>query len=178
MPMSDLIVNSDDVKIYQNPGHAGIEKGLIDFTDCLRKKFPTGRLKAMNAHAWTSPKHSYEGDCFSPDLRQVKDLFVSMLPPAQYTLFAWFNILYPGGVINPHDHHNAISSCAYHIRGGSGLLLDFGDHSELLPPTSGRLVVFPPTMMHSVPQPATANRYTLSINAWILKPSTNNRRGP
>lgn len=155
------------LRVKQFTHHSSVERELIDSVEKLRKTSPHTVLGVMTL-GWTTPKVNYAQCPFKP-LEGIKDLFLSELPPAQYDLFYWFNILDPGGTIGNHNHYQADFAMAYHIKGGSGLLIDLGTKCEILPPTPGRMAIFPAAVYHAVPQPAIEKRYSLSFNAHLKK---------
>ncbi len=155
------------LRVRQFPQYSAVERRLINSAEALRKISPGTHLKVMT-RGWCTTKLNY-AQCPSADLEGIKDLFLSEIPAAHYDLFFWFNILDPGGTIGNHNHHLADFSMAYHIKGGSALLIDLGTRSEILPPAPGRMAIFPATVYHAVPQPAIEKRYSLSFNAHLRK---------
>lgn len=162
-------MTADLVQVYQFPGQAQIQHGLIDFAEGLRKTWPASKLGVMTL-GWSSPKGDWEGSWLCPELLDVKNYFRDRLPSGDWELIAWFNILEPGGTIGLHNHYQAEFAIAYHVKGEGGLLVDYGDKSDMIPAVPGRMALFPGTLMHSVPQPVPSRRYSISINAHKRRP--------
>ena len=158
---------SETVLLYQFPGSDRIEDDLVEFAETLRAASPFSALEVMT-RGWSSMKSDWSTGWISPGMLELRGLFRDLLPAGEWRLPAWFNILDPGGTIRSHDHIQAEFAMAYHVRGPGGLVLDYGDRSDFLPATPGRVVIFPGTLKHSVPGPVSSTRYSISINAHRL----------
>lgn len=157
------------VQVYQFIDYARIQLALIDFATTLQKTWPNSTLGVMK-HGWSSPKGDWEGSWLCPELLEIKNFFREKIPSGAWDLVAWFNILEAGGTIADHTHWQAEYTCAYHVSGDGGLLVDLGSKSEMIPARPGRLAVFAGTVKHSVPQPCSGRRFSISINAHRRRP--------
>ncbi len=153
---------------YQFPDHARIQKGLIDFSQVLVKRYPQSALGVMK-HGWSSPKLNTEIE-WSPEIVEIADFFVEKLGDGFWHLTPWFNVLDAGGSIGNHNHSGAEFAAVYHIEGGGDLVLDHGDKTERLAPVPGRMAVFPGKLYHSVSYVPPPRRISLAINAYKKAP--------
>ncbi len=162
------------IAIYHYPEHEDIKGALMDYADSLVPLYPFTQLKVQSL-GWCSPKAEFGGnDKYSqsirlPELFAIKDFFRAYLPPDEYKMFVWFNILETGGTIDRHNHSHADWVCVYHIDGEGDLYVDLGHEILGLPTVPGRMVIFPGTMDHFVPSVPRGARYSLAINAHKVK---------
>jgi hypothetical protein len=96
-----------------------------------------------------------------PEIETVLDAFRTQAgrwlerPPETLRVGFWFNAMEPGQRTAPHHHdeNDELLSAVYYIRvpGNSGsLILYQGDERVKIQPQQGRLVLFPPSVMHEV----------------------------
>ena len=96
-----------------------------------------------------------------PDIGTVLDAFREQAgrwldrPPQSLRVGFWFNAMEPGQKTAPHHHdeNDELLSAVYYIRvpGASGnLILYEGERKLEIEPEEGKLVMFPPSLMHEV----------------------------
>lgn len=111
------------------------------------------------------------------------------LPPNRIES-SWVNILYKGGAVNTHRHHNSIVSGAFypHVNPNSSSLVfispldgyrmmdssrfvantEYAGNIHVVPAETGKLVLFPSWLQHHVPPNKSDLRITLSFNTQFL----------
>jgi uncharacterized protein (TIGR02466 family) len=103
---------------------------------------------------------------------------------------SWVNILYKGGAVDIHRHHNSIVSGAFypHVNSNSSSLVfvspldgyrmmdssrfvrntEYAGNIHVVPTETGKLVLFPSWLQHYVPPNNSDLRITLSFNTQFL----------
>ena len=120
----------------------------------------TGRVRQTHHYAGRF-ENTYIDTADIPEIAALLDVFRQQaaqwlgVPANALKTGFWFNAMGPGHVTSPHHHdeNDELLSAVYYIRvpENSGELILYADGRPIrIHPQEGRLVMFPPTLLHEV----------------------------
>ncbi len=117
------------------------------------------------------------------EVRQQAALYLGVKPERLRAGF-WFNVMDPGQVTAPHHHdeNDELLSAVYYLRvpeDSGELVLYEGDREVRIAPQEGKLVLFPPSLMHEVTRNnSTELRLSVAFNVGPNDGEENSHQSP
>ncbi len=117
------------------------------------------------------------------EVRQQAALYLGVEPETLRAGF-WFNVMEPGHVTAPHHHdeNDELLSAVYYLRvpeDSGELVLYEGDREFRIAPQEGKLVLFPPSIMHEVTRSnSTELRLSVAFNVGPNDGEENSHQSP